>query len=64
MMMGPMSDRPISVALMSGAVLNQARVSAKPAAVVSARVQAARSDYQFIPESGKSFIGAGSRTCR
>jgi hypothetical protein len=60
---GPVWSSLISVALMSGVVASQAPVSAKPAAVVSARTQAARSAWQFIPESGKPFTDAGSGTC-
>ena len=45
-----------------GAVASQAPVSVRPEAVVSARAQAACSDWQFIPESGKTFADAGSGT--
>jgi hypothetical protein len=47
---------------MSGVVASQAPVSVRPAAVVSARTQAARSAWQFNPESGKTFTDAGSGT--
>jgi hypothetical protein len=61
---GRVWSSPTSAASTSGAVANQAPVSARPVAVDLAQAQAARSDWQFIPESGKTFTDAGSRMCR